>query len=87
MIRALIGVLIAALVAAFVRGLYNMILKEVGEMAKPQGTPPPGAAPAGSPSAGTALRKCLVCETYSPGDRMVDGKFCSLACQEKSRAA
>jgi hypothetical protein len=87
MIRALLGVLIAALVAAFVRGLFQMILKEVGQMAKPEGGAAAPASPASAPQGSTALRKCAVCETYTPGDRMLENKYCSSACQEKSRAA
>ena len=92
MIRALIGVLIAAIAAAFIRGVIGMITREMGSMMNPEkGSAPPradsGPAPSSPPPSGTALRKCRVCETYSPADRMIDGAYCSAACKENSNAA
>lgn len=88
MIRALIGVLIAALAAAFIRGLIGMITKEVGQMMKQESEgQETKATAASSPQTGAALRKCKVCETYYPAGQMLEGEFCSLACKEKFRAA
>jgi hypothetical protein len=87
MIRALIGVLIAALAAAFIRGLIGMITKEVGQMMNQESGPETKQNPQASPTQGTPLRKCRVCETYSPADRMLEGNYCSAACKEKAHAA
>ncbi len=87
MIRGLIGVLIAVIVAAFIRGLIGMITREMGQMMnaeKSESAANGNAAGPGAPAnASTALRKCRVCETYSPADRMIDGQYCSPVCQEK----
>ncbi len=92
MIRALIGVLIAALAAAFIRGLIGMITKEVGQMMNPEAPADPSrnaqeSPKQGTPIQGTPLRKCQACETYSPADRMLDGAYCSSACKDKAHAA
>jgi hypothetical protein len=87
MIRALIGVLIAALAAAFIRGLIGMITKEVGSMMNPEAPKETEQNAQASPSQGTPLRKCKVCDTYSPSDRMLEGNYCSPACKEKAHAA
>jgi hypothetical protein len=75
MIRALIGVLIAAIVAAFMRAVIAMISREVSDMTNPKAAAPQ---PPPSPSQ-AALRKCPVCGTYSPGD------YCSDACRDKAK--
>lgn len=83
MIRALIGLLIAAIAAAFIRAVIGMITKEVSQMVNPEpaeGKPKPAAE---GPTA-TALKKCPVCGTYSPAERLVNGKFCSTACASKA---
>ncbi len=87
MIRALIGVLIAALAAAFIRGLIGMITKEVGQMMKQETEPETKQSAKASPSQGAPLRKCKVCETYSPADGMLEGNYCSAACKDKAHAA
>jgi hypothetical protein len=87
MIRALIGVLIAALAAAFIRGLIGMITKEVGQMMNPETPPETNRNPQESLQQGTPLRKCQSCETYTPADRMLDGAYCSSACKDNAHAA
>lgn len=87
MIRALIGVLIAALAAAFIRGLIGMITKEVGQMMKQEAGPETGQSAQASPPQGTPLRKCKICDTYSPADRMLEGAYCSSACKDTANAA
>ncbi len=89
MIKALIGLLIAAIAAAFIRGVIAMITREVGEMvnpdsakAKPNDAGPNTASAAGS---ATPLRKCAICGTYSPADRMIRGSYCSEACATRSQ--
>lgn len=89
MIKALIGLLIAAMAAAFIRGVIAMITREVGQMvnpdsnqAKPNEAGPNTASAAGS---ATPLRKCAICGTYSPADRMIRGSFCSEACATRSQ--
>jgi hypothetical protein len=92
MIRALIGVLIAALAAAFIRGLIGMITKEVGQMMNPEA---PGetnrnaqeSPKQGTPIQGTPLRKCKACETYSPAGQMLEGLYCSTECRDSAQAA
>ncbi len=75
MVRALIGVLIAAIVAAFMRAVIGMITREVSDMVNPKAT-----ADKQSPSPSqTALKKCPVCGTYSPGD------YCSEDCRKKAQ--
>lgn len=62
-----------------------MITKEVGQMVKDEASaqaPNPQAAPA----TGTALRKCKVCDTYSPADRLLEGSYCSEACRTNAHA-
>ena len=87
MIKALIGLLIAAIVAAFIRAVIAMISKEVTQMVNPD---QPKSAPQDPPnpqqSAGTStpLKKCLVCGTYSPAERLVLGQYCSDACASKA---
>ncbi len=84
MIRALIGLLIAAIAAAFIRAVMAMISREVSEMVNPtqkaaEGSPPPPKAEGGS----TPLKKCPVCGTYSPADKLIRGQYCSEACAAK----
>ena len=75
MIKALIGLLVAAIAAAFIRAVMTMITKEVKEMVNP------GAPTKPQPTAGpTSLKKCPVCGTYSPADR----QYCSEACAAKA---
>ncbi len=86
MIKALIGLLVAAIAAAFIRAVIAMITKEVKDMVnpeQPQGGPqkPQGGQQAGP--AASALKKCVVCGTYSPSERMVRGQYCSEACAAK----
>jgi len=81
MIKALIGLLIAAIAAAFIRAVIQMITKEVGQMVNPEG--PKAAAPSAGPTS-TALKKCQVCGTYSPAERLVKGQYCSEACAGKA---
>lgn len=89
MIRALIGLLIAAIAAAFIRGVIQMITREVGQMVNPDSNKanPNAAGPNTASAAGTAtpLRKCPVCGTYTPGDRMIQGKYCSEACASRAQ--
>ncbi len=92
MIRALIGLLIAAIAAAFIRGVIQMITREVGQMvnpdsnkANPNAAGPNTANAAGPSGTATPLRKCAVCGTYTPGDRMIQGKYCSEACATRSQ--
>jgi hypothetical protein len=83
MIRALIGLLIAAIAAAFIRAVIGMITKEVTQMVNPdsaEGKPKPAAE---GPTA-TALKKCPVCGTYAPAERLIGGRFCSEACATKA---
>jgi hypothetical protein len=72
MIKALIGLLVAAIAAAFIRAVMAMITKEVKEMVNPEAPPKPQP---------TALKKCPVCGTYSPADR----QYCSEACASKAQ--
>ncbi len=84
MIKALIGLLIAAIAAAFIRGVIAMISKEVTQMVNPD---QPKAAPQGPQQAAsnsTPLKKCPVCGTYSPAERLVQGQYCSTACASKA---
>ena len=90
MIRALIGLLIAAIAAAFIRGIIAMISREVQQMVNPDSPKAtPGEAPSNATnntaSTGTPLRKCAICGTYSPGDRMIQGTYCSQACASRSQ--
>ena len=89
MIKALIGLLIAAIAAAFIRGVIAMITREVGQMVNPDSAKakPNDASPNTASASGTAtpLRKCAVCGTYSPADRMIRGSFCSEACATRSQ--
>ena len=79
MIKALIGLLVAAIVAAFIRAVMGMITKEVKEMVNPEAPPKP------QPTAGpTSLKKCAICGTYSPAERLVGGQYCSDACAAKA---
>ncbi len=79
MIKALIGLLIAAIAAAFIRAVMAMITKEVKEMVNPE------APPKAQPTAGqTSLKKCPVCGTYSPAERLIGGQYCSEACAAKA---
>ena len=79
MIKALIGLLVAAIAAAFIRAVMAMITKEVKEMVNPEAPQKP------QPSAGpTSLKKCPVCGTYSPAERLVGGQYCSEACAAKA---
>ena len=84
MIRALIGLLIAAIAMAFIRGVIGMITREVSQMMKPESGPAgpssSGSAPGSAPGNTTALSKCAVCGVYTPTDRLIDGKFCSQKC-------
>jgi hypothetical protein len=74
MIRALIGLLIAAIAAAFIRAVIGMITKEVTQMVNPDSEGPTA----------TALKKCPVCGTYAPAERLIGGRFCSEACATKA---
>ncbi len=86
MIRALIGLLIAAIAAAFIRAVIGMITREVATMVnpqQPQQPPPPGGAPGAGPTA-TSLKKCPVCGTYAPAERLIRGAYCSEACAARA---
>lgn len=86
MIRALIGLLIAAIAAAFIRAVIGMITKEVTQMVNPDAAgDKPKAGPAGpaGPTA-TALKKCPVCGTYVPASQLIGGRFCSEVCSTKA---
>jgi len=76
MIKALIGLLIAAIAAAFIRAIMAMITKEVKEMVNPEAPQKPQST-AGPTS---SLKKCPVCGTYAPADR----QYCSEACAAKA---
>ncbi len=79
MIKALIGLLIAAIAAAFIRAVIAMITKEVKDMVNPEAPPQP------QPTSGQAsLKKCPVCGTYSPAERLIRGQFCCEACAAKA---
>jgi len=87
MIRALIGLLIAAIAAAFIRGVIALITKEVKDMVNPedpQQSPPNPQQQAPPPSSSTSLKKCPVCGTYTPAERLVNGQYCSEACAAKA---
>lgn len=83
MIRALIGLLVAAIAAAFIRAVIGMITKEVKDMVNPEG-PKPSAAPDSAGPAATQLKKCPVCGTYAPVGRLVNGQYCSQECAVKA---
>ncbi|MBM3758797.1 MAG: hypothetical protein FJW36_00970 [Acidobacteria bacterium] len=92
MIRALIGLLIAAIAAAFIRAVIGMITKEVTQMVNPDaagGQAKPGPAGPGGPAGAagptpTALKKCPVCGTYVPAAQLIGGRFCSEVCSTKA---
>jgi hypothetical protein len=86
MIRALIGLLVAAIAAAFIRAVIQMIKKEVTQMVNPEEPQAGAAGPTaqGAAPASSALKKCPVCGTYSPVDRLVSGQYCSAECAAKA---
>jgi hypothetical protein len=81
MIKALIGLLIAAIAAAFIRAVMAMITKEVKDMVNPEAPSKPQSQQSAGP---TSLKKCPVCGTYSPAERLIRGQFCSEACAAKA---
>ncbi len=82
MIRALIGLLVALIAAAFIRAVIGMITREVKEMVNPE-SPQAKPNPAAPPTS-TALKKCPVCGTYAPVERLVRGQYCSDECAAKA---
>lgn len=85
MIRALIGLLVAAIAAAFIRAVIQMITKEVTQMVNPEAPKGPAGPTAQTAGPGsTALKKCPVCGTYSPAERLVRGQYCSEDCAAKA---
>jgi hypothetical protein len=89
MIRWIIVTLVGLIVMAFLRGVMGMIQREVtnmtsgaGEAEPKPGAPPPK--PGASGQGAQALVRCAVCSTYSPADRLIQGKYCSQACAAKS---
>lgn len=84
MIKALIGLLIAAIAAALIRAVIGMITKEVKDMVNPDQAGPQPQNPQQAPPESSPLKKCSVCGTYSPAERLVRGQFCSEACAAKA---
>jgi hypothetical protein len=84
MIRALIAMLVAAIAAAFIRAVIGMIQREVSEMVNPK-TPPTAPPPNAPPPGANPLRKCPVCGTYAPADKLAEGRFCSPTCANQAR--